>query len=310
MKNKRVVFMGTPLFAVPVLEKLNEFVDVVMVVCQPDSYVGRKKELTKCPIKKLAEEYNIPVFQPKKLKDEYENIFRVKPDMIITCAYGQILPEELLEYPKYKTINVHASILPKLRGGAPIIRALMEGLEETGVTIRRTDKGMDSGDIITSKSIIIEKNDNNETLSNKLSLLGTDLLIETLPSIFDKTCKYIKQNTDEVTYAKIIKQEDEYLDFNKTSEEVYNHVRALYPLPGSYTFLKDERIKIYEVEVGTNRCGENGEIIEIYKNGIGVSTSDGEIIIKKLQFSGKKIMNVSDYLNGIDSGCLLGKRLK
>lgn len=310
MKEKRVLFMGTPEFSVNVLEKLIEYTTVVGVVCQPDKEVGRKKILTKCPVKVVAEQNNIKVFQPYKLKEEYETILEVNPDVIVTCAYGQMLNEEFLNYPKYKTINVHASILPKLRGGAPIERAIMEGYEETGITIMRTDKGMDSGDIITSKSIIIEDTDTKESLSNKLSILGAELLIETLPSIFDETCSYIKQNHDEKTIARIITKDDEYLSFNDTKKNIYNKVRALYPEPACYATLDNERIKIYETVIGDNMCGENGEIVEIYDNGIGVSCNDGEIIIKKLQVAGKKIMTAREYLNGVNKDKLLGKLFK
>ena len=307
MKEKRVLFMGTPEFSVRVLEKLIEYTTVVGVVCQPDKEVGRKKILTKCPVKVAAESHNIKVFQPYKLKEEYETILEVNPDVIVTCAYGQMLNEEFLNYPKYKTINVHASILPKLRGGAPIERAIMEGCVETGITIMRTDKGMDSGDIITSKSIIIEDTDTKESLSNKLSILGADLLIETLPSIFNETCSYIKQNHDEKTIARIITKEDEYLSFDDTKKNIYNKVRALYPEPACYAILDNERIKIYETVIGDNMCGENGKIIEIYDDGIGVSCTDGEIIIKKLQVAGKKVMTAREYLNGVNKDKLLGR---
>ena len=186
----------------------------------------------------------------------------------------------------------------------------MEGYVETGITIMRTDKGMDSGDIITSKSIIIEDNDTKESLSEKLSLLGADLLIETLPSIFNETCLYIKQNHDEKTIARIITKEDEYLSFDDTKKNIYNKVRALYPEPACYAILDNERIKIYETTIGDNMCGENGEVVEIYDNGIGVSCKDGEIIIKKLQVAGKKIMTAREYLNGVNKDKLLGKIFK
>lgn len=310
MKDKKIIFMGTPQFSIPVLEKLIENCNVIAVVTQPDSYVGRKKVLTESPVKQLAKRLEIKVFQPERIRNDYQEIIDMKPDMIVTCAYGQIIPEKLLEAPKYKTINVHASILPKLRGGAPIARAIMEGYEETGITIMQTDKGMDSGDVITSKSIIIEDSDNQESLSDKLKFLGAELLIETLPSIFDNSCKYLKQDETEVTFAPIITKEDEYLDFNKTARQLFNQVRGLYPEPATYAMLDGERIKIYEVEIGNNVCGENGEIVEIYKNGIGVSTKDGEIIIKKLQIPGKSVINASDYLNGKNKDSLLGKIFK
>lgn len=312
MKDKKIIFMGTPDFSVPTLEKLIENCNVIAVVTQPDKYVGRKKVLTQSPVKIKALEHNIKVYQPAKIKEDYQELIDLGCDMIVTCAYGQIIPEKLLEYPKYKTINVHGSILPKLRGGAPIARAIMEGHKETGITIMRTDKGMDSGDIITCKSLIIEKDDNYATLSNKLKYMGADLLIETLPSIFNETCEYIKQNEEEKTIAPVITEKDEYLDFSNTTINVYNHIRALSPIPGSYTILDGERIKIFEAEIGDAKDNLNapGKIINIYKNGIGVATSDGEIIIKKLQVPGKKIMDASSYLNGKNKDELLNKTLE
>lgn len=310
MKEKKIIFMGTPEFAVPTLEALIKSCTVIAVVTQPDSYVGRKKILTESPVKIIAKQNGIKVFQPVKIKKEYQELIDLDADMIVTCAYGQIIPEELLEYPKYKTINVHGSILPKLRGGAPIERAIMEGFKETGITIMRTDKGMDSGDIIVSKSIIIEDTDNYEILSNKLKYLGADLLIKTLPSIFDNTCEYIKQNIDEVSFAPIITKEDEHLDFNKTSRQIYNHIRALSPNPGTYFLLDDQRIKVFEAEIGEGHYESIGVIINIYDNGIGVSTLDGEIIIKKLQLPGKKIVDAKAYINGIKKESILGKKCK
>ena len=308
MKNLKVVFMGTPSFAVPVLEKLIENTNVIGVVTQPDKEVGRKKILTKCPVKLLAEEHNIKVLQPVKLRSEYRDIISLNPDMIITCAYGQILPFELLDFPKYKTINVHGSLLPKYRGGAPIQRSIMNGDKTTGITIMRTDAGMDSGDMIAKQETDILENDNYETLSNKLSILGAELLIDTLPSILEETCTYTKQNEDEETFAPIIKKEDEILDFNDTTANIYNKIRALSPTPSCYALLEGERVKFYDSKIGTNKSNETGKIINIYKDGIGISTSDVEIIITKIQMPGKKQMLVRDYLNGNNELLKLGKK--
>lgn len=298
--------MGTPSFSVPILEKLIEELTVIAVVTQPDKEVGRKKILTKSPVKLIAESHNIKVLQPKKLREEYQEIIDLNPDMIITCAYGQILPKELLEFPKYKTINVHASLLPKYRGGAPIHYALLNGDEKTGITIMRTDVGMDDGDIITKEEIQILESDDIESLSNKLSILGRDLLIKTLPDIFNGTANYTKQNENLVSFAYTIKREDEYLDFNKTTNEIYNKVRAL-SQTGCYANLDDKEIKIYTAIKGKNTSSVPGEIIAIYKNGIGVSTKDSEIIITTIGIPGKRKMEVKDYLNGIKKDELIGK---
>lgn len=306
MKDKKIVFMGTPNFSVPVLDALIKNYDVVGVVTQPDKEVGRKKVLTKSPVKILAEENNIKVFEPKKLREEYQDIIDLNPDMIVTCAYGQILPKELLEYPKYKTINVHASLLPNYRGGAPIHHAIINGEKTTGITIMRTDVGMDDGDIISKEEIEIKEDDDYVSLSNKLSILGKDLLIKTLPDIFDEKVKYIKQNEEEATYAYTIKRADEKLDFNKTTDEIYNKIRALSET-GSYSILENEEIKIYSARKGEKMGSINGQIICIYKDGIGVATKDKEIIITMIQVPGKKKMPSKDYLNGINKDSLIGK---
>ena len=309
MKDKKVVFMGIPKFSLNVLESLIENCNVIGVVTQPDKEVGRKKVLTMSPVKELALKHNIKVLQPKKLKNEYQDIIDLNPDVIITCAYGQILPYELLSYPKYKTINVHASLLPKLRGGAPIQRAIMDGYKKTGVTIMRTEVGMDDGDMISSYEIEIKDDDTYETLSSKLSIVGKELLIKTLPSIFDGTCKYIKQNEDEVTFAKIIKKEDEYLSFDDTTINIYNKIRALSPEPCCYFNLNNGRVKIYNAKIGNFKASSYGKITNISKEGLGISTNDGEIVITKLQFPGKKVMEFKDYLNGIKKEDLINKKI-
>ena len=309
MKDKRVVFMGTPDFSVPVLEMLIENTNVVLVVTQPDSYVGRHHELKFSPVKEVALKHNIEVFQPIKIRNDYQRIIDVKPDIVITCAYGQIIPSIILDTPEYKAVNVHASLLPKLRGGSPLHRAIIDGYDKTGITIMYMAPGMDDGDIISQREINIEITDNVGIIHDKLSNLGRDLLLETLSSIFNKTNDRIKQDESKVTFAYNIKHEEEKLDFNKTALEVHNHIRGMYPFPVAYTTLDDEVIKICESEIGTSTKGEIGQITNIYKNGIGVKCSDKEIIITKLKPSGRKEMTASDFVNGRKKENLLGKKL-
>ena len=306
----RVLFMGTPKFACPVLSSLIDNYEVVGVVSQPDKKVGRKQILTPTPTKELALEHDIPVFQPVKIREDYEDVLKCKPDIIVTCAYGQIIPKEIIDCPKYGCINVHASLLPKYRGGAPIHRAIMNGDQKTGITIMYMDEGMDTGDIISSEEVVIEESDNLETLSLKLSDIGAKLLISTIPSIIDGTRVRTKQNEDEVTYAYNISSEEEHIDFNKNSREIYNLIRALSPNIGAYFMLDEERVKVYKSRIGTNKYDNIGVINNIYKDGIGISTSDGEIILEEIQVSGKKRMPVSSYLNGIKKDVLVGKELK
>ena len=306
----KVVFMGTPKFSLNVLQGLIDNYDVVGVVCQPDKEVGRKKVLTPPPVKELALEHNIEVLQPIKIRKEYDEVLKLEPDIIITCAYGQIIPKEILDYPKYGCINVHGSLLPKYRGGAPIHRAIMNGDKETGITIMYMDVGMDTGDMISKRSVSIDEDDNLETLSDKLSIIGRDLLLDTLPSIIDGTCNREKQDENEVSYAYNITSEEEHIDFNKGSKEVYNLVRALSPSIGAFCLMNDERLKIYKTRIGTNKYDNIGVINTIYKNGIGVSTSDGEVVLEEIQPFGKKKMAVASYLNGINKDTLIGKVLK
>ena len=199
LKDLKVVFMGTPEFSVPILNSLIEICNVIGIVTQPDKVVGRKHEIKFSPIKEIGLKNNIKVFQPIKIRDEYDEILRLNPDIIITCAYGQIIPKAILDYPKYGCINVHASLLPKLRGGAPIHHAIIDGYNETGITIMYMDVGMDSGDIITQAKTKIEDSDTLESLHDRLSIMGSKLLIETLPSIINGTNNRIKQDLNEVT---------------------------------------------------------------------------------------------------------------
>ena len=308
----RVIFMGTPEFAVPILEGLIDNYEVVGVVSQPDKKIGRHQTLTFPPVKELAISNNIKVFQPISIKQEYDEILKLNPDIIVTCAYGQIIPKEILDYPKLGCINVHASLLPKLRGGAPIHKAIIEGYNKTGITIMYMDTKMDNGDIISQKEIKIEEDDNLETLHDKLSILGKELLLETLPSIINGTNKRIKQQEAEVTYAYNIKREEEHIDFNKTTREIYNQIRGLSKIPGANIILDDKEIKVYESIIGKEKYENrhNGEIVDITKEGIVVKTKDSTIILTQIKPFGKKEMTAISYVNGIGKNNLIGKVIK
>ena len=302
MKNLNIIYMGTPEFSVEPLKKLNENYNVLAVVTQPDKEVGRKKEIKYSKVKEFAIKNNIKIFQPVKIKQEYEDILKLNPDIIITCAYGQIIPKEILDYPKYGCINIHASLLPKFRGGAPIHRAIINGEEKTGITIMYMDEKMDSGDIIAQEELFINDEDNVGTLFSKLSILGSDLIIKVLPHIIDGSVNRLKQTEDEVTYAYNISRDDEKIDFNKTTREIFNQIRGLSPIPGAYTSLDGKKVKIYSSKIGSDkRNGKIGEIINIYSDSIGVKTKDGELLITSIQFEGKQKMNVKDYLNGLQN---------
>lgn len=307
----KIVFMGTPDFAVNVLQGLIDNYDVVGVVSQPDKRIGRHQVLTNTPVKELALKYDIPVFQPVKIREDYEDILNLNPDLIVTCAYGQIIPKAILDYPRLGCINVHASLLPKLRGGAPIHKSIIDDYGTTGVTIMYMDVKMDSGDIISQREVKILDSDNLESLHDKLSEVGTSLLLDTLPSIIDGSNSCTKQNEDEVTYAYNIKREEEHIDFSKTSREVFNLIRGLCPVPSSNAILDEKEMKIYKSTISSkNYNGEYGEIVDITKEGIVVKTGDAAIILTEVKPFGKKKMDANSYVNGIGKNNLIGKVFK
>ena len=311
MKNLKVVFMGTPTFSVPILEALIEKTNVVLVVSQPDREKDRKGNLLSTPIKELASKHNIEVYQPSNIKQNYQKIIDVNPDIIITCAYGQIIPEELLNYPKYKCINVHGSLLPKLRGGAPIHHAIIDGETETGITIMYMDKKMDAGDIISQRKIKIDDNDNLDVLYEKMSYLGRDLLMDTLESIVDGTNNRKKQDKKKVTYAPNITKEEEKINFDKSGIEIHNLIRGLSSSPCAYCYLNEKRMKIF-TSILTNIPSKYpaGTIEKIDKSGIYVSTIDNIIVFTDIMLEGKKRCLVSNFINGINIKDYLGKVLK
>lgn len=307
-KNLKIVYMGTPDFSATVLKGLVENYKVRAVVSQPDRMVGRNKEVRLTPVKQVANDNTILVIQPEKIKEAVDEVLAFEPDLIITCAYGQIIPKAILDYPRLGCINVHASLLPKLRGGAPIHRCILEGHSKTGITIMYMSEKMDAGDMIMQREIKIENEDTAETLHDKLSILGRDLLLEVLPSIINGTNERTKQDESQVTYGFNISREDEKLDFNKTSRQIYNHIRGLNSWPGAYTKLDGKILKIWSSRVSDNvPQGFNGTITAIYKDGFGVKTANGEIVVTEVQMEGKKRMSGADFANGYKD--LVGKML-
>lgn len=309
MEKLKILFMGTPDFSVNVLQGLIDNYNVVAVITQPDKEVGRHKELRFSPVKELSLKNNIKVYQPQNIKTEYEDILKLDVDMIVTCAYGQIIPKVLLDFPKFGCINVHASLLPKLRGGAPIHKAIINNYSRTGVTIMYMVEKMDAGDIISQIDTPILPTDNVGTLHDRLSKMGTKLLLDTIPNIISGDINPIKQDESDVTYAWNITREEEKIDFNKDNIDIFNQIRGLNPCPGAYTTLDGVVVKIYNSRISESffTTKQNGEIGKIYEDGIGVSTNNGEIIITELQFAGKRRMTVKEYLNGKKSEDLIGK---
>ena len=317
MNNKKIVFMGTPKFAVPVLEMLIENYGVDLVITQPDKKVGRKKVLTPPPVKVVALENDIKVLQPEKIstdEETYNTLKDLNPDIIITAAYGQLVPDKILEIPEYKCINVHGSLLPKLRGGAPIQYSILEDHKKTGITIMYMVKKLDAGDMISKVEVDILDSDNYETLHDKLSVAGRDLLNETLPKIFSGDIAPEKQDDEQATFARNILREDEKIDWNTSAREVFNKVRALDPTPGAFTYLDGNILKIWTSEVleldEQSSYTKVGTIIKQDKKNIYVLCGNRTVLkVNELQVSGKKRMPVVNFLSNKKDyvGTILGE---
>lgn len=307
----KIVFMGTPSFAVPILKGLIKNYEVVMLVCQPDRKKNRHGEFLFPETKKVALEYGIPVFQPEDIRQNYQKIIECQPDMIVTCAYGQFIPKEIIDYPKYGCINVHASLLPKYRGGAPIHWAIMNGDKETGITIMKTTLKMDAGDIIKVRKTTIGEDENLESLYDRLSYLGRDLLLEVIPTILNHTATYTKQNNQEVSFALNVSKEEMKIDFTKPMEEVFNKIRGLSSIPGAYCYLDQKRLKIYKaIKEKKNYQGKPGQIVHVDEDSFSIMCLDGALKVLDIGIEGKKRCLVKDYLNGIKDKSLLNKVLE
>ena len=294
----KIVFMGTPTFGREILKCLHQNgYDVVLAVCQPDKYVGRKHVLTSCEVKQYCIENNIEVFQPVKIREDYNRVLEVNPDLIVTCAYGQIIPKIILE--KCKCINVHASLLPKLRGGAPIQHAIIDGYSTTGITIMEMSNKMDAGDIISQSSIDIDINDTYSSLHDKLIKVATKLLLDTIGSVIDNSYVAIKQNENEVTFGYNILPQQEHIDFNKSYMQVYNQIRGLADVPYAYGIVEGKKVKLCQVST-SDIVSENvnGTIVFVSK-GLGVVVDNRVIVIEKLQLEGKNITSAKDFRNGV-----------
>lgn len=311
MKDIKVIFMGTPIFASIILDELIKKYNVIMVVCQPDREKDRKGNIIYSPCKKLAIENNIQVFQPLKIRDEYQKILDMNPDIIITAAYGQIIPDIVLNYPKYGAINVHGSLLPKLRGGAPIHHAIINGDKEIGVTIMYMDKRMDAGDIISQRAIPLTNDMTLDIAYEKLAIIGRDLLIETIPSIINGTNNRIHQDENEVTFGYNITKEEEKINFDDTSMNVYNKIRGLSSVPGAYAIINNKRMKVYSSTISDIKSKNLPGVIEDIRNdGIYVNTKDYIIKLTDIKLEGKKRCQVHEFINGIKKEDYIGVKFK
>lgn len=301
--------MGTPDFSVPILQKLiSSAYEVVLIVTQPDRPKGRRRTLTPSPVKNEAEKHQIPVFQPDKLSENYEEILTYEPDLIVTAAYGQLLPKQLLDYPPFGCINVHASLLPKLRGGAPIHYAILQGHSKTGITIMYMAEKLDAGDILTQQEIPIQVEDHVGTLHDKLSQIGADLLLTTLPDLFANNITPQQQNDEDVTFAPNITREQEKIDWSHDSYEIYNHVRGLHPWPVAYTTYEQTQMKIWWTQMDEQHYeGVPGEIVNIADDYFTVVCGNNKgIRVMNIQPAGSRKMSVAEYLRGSKDRIILG----
>ncbi|MEB3101239.1 methionyl-tRNA formyltransferase [Ferviditalea candida] len=321
-----IVFMGTPDFAVSPLRALLEAgYSIKGVVTQPDRPKGRKQILTPPPVKAEAEKHGLRILQPQKLRDpeSVAELASLQPDLIVTAAYGQLLPKAVLDMPKYGCINIHASLLPRYRGGAPIHYAVMNGEAVTGVTIMYMAEGLDTGDMISRVEVPILDSDTTGTMHDKLSEAGAQLLIQTLPGMLDGSIRAIPQNHEQATYARNITRADEKIDWSRSSLEIYNQVRGLCPWPGAYTIWNGEVMKVWacrnpklderesDVQIPAASRGLQtapGTVLEMNEKGIRVATGSGSVRLTEIQPAGKKKMTVGEFARGtiISGGTVFG----
>ncbi|MBQ3899090.1 MAG: methionyl-tRNA formyltransferase [Lachnospiraceae bacterium] len=312
----KIVFMGTPDFAAGALKAIIEAGhEVTLVVTQPDRAKGRSDKLIPSPVKEVALEHNIPVFQPLKIKtpEAVAELRKYDADIFIVAAFGQIISQEILDMPRYGCVNIHASLLPKYRGASPIQRVILDGEKKTGVTIMQMDAGIDTGDMLYKVETEISDEDTFETLHDRLTGIGAEAIVEALPLIESGELVPEKQDDSQSCYAKLIKKEMGKIDFNKSAEEVSRLVRGMNPWPSAYTFLSGKQMKVWRVSV-LPQTDENsgravpGEIVELTKDGITVKCGEGSVKILELQLEGKKRMAAKDFLLGAkpEVGSILG----
>lgn len=298
--NTRIVFMGTPDIAVAMLQRLlDEHYEVVGVVTQPDKKVGRKQEIKMSEVKQLALANHLPVFQPSKIVEDNEQIKAWKPDLIVTCAYGQFIPSSILEFPTYGSINIHASLLPKLRGGAPIHWAIINGDKETGISIMRMVKKMDAGAIMAQAKVCIEDEDTMGDVYEKLKVCGADLLAKSIPQLIEGKANFIEQDEAQATFGYNIQKEEEKIDFTKDIDTIYNHIRGLIPFPIGYALLHGKKIKFHKVrKLKKEHSHKAGELVGMLENGYAISVHGGYILMDELQIEGKAKTDAKSFYNG------------
>jgi methionyl-tRNA formyltransferase len=304
----KIVFMGTPAFAVPSLQMLvEEGYNVVAVLTQPDRPQGRKKTLTPSPVKEAALALGLPVLQPERLRrpEGVAELATFEPDLIVTAAYGQILPKSVLDMPQNGCVNVHGSLLPKYRGGAPIQRSIINGEKVTGVTLMYMAEGLDTGDMISRVEVPIEEEDTSGVVFEKLSLAGRELLKAEMPRLAAGRVEATPQDDSEATYAPNLSRDDERIDWNAASRDIYNRIRGLVPFSGAFTLWNGETFKVWAAENPSQDTAGNGgtaaapgTVLAVDEHGVEVKTGDGSLRLTTIQPAGKKAMSAADFSRG------------
>lgn len=295
--------MGTPDFAVSILRAVHEAGhEIALVVTQPDKPKGRSGALQMSDVKRYATEHDLQVFQPEKISaaESVEELAEYDPELIVVAAFGQILSKDILEMPKYGCINVHASLLPRLRGASPIQTAILEGDAETGVTIQQMGEGLDTGDIISKESIPVEAGDTGGSLFDKLAVLGAALTVSTIEDIKNGRAERIPQDESLATYAKKIDKSMGLIDWNKDADVTERMIRALDPWPSAYTYLDGKMLKIWSAAADSDSEASPGTVVKVSKEDITVACGKGSLILKEIQLEGRKRMKVRDFLAGYD----------
>ncbi len=298
---KRVCFMGTPQFAVGILDALLTCeIELVAVVTQPDKKVGRKQEVQATPVKVEALKHQIPVFQPEKIGSLGEEIIALDLDLIVTCAYGQFIPERILMSPRFGAINVHASLLPKYRGGAPIHKAIINGETESGISLMRMVRKMDAGDVLFQDSCPIHIDDDVQALHDRLMVLGADMIKKHLPKLFNTEIVSHPQDESQVSFAYNITSEEEFVDFNRPLLNVYNQIRGLHPWPVAHASFEGKKVKLYKARMLNEAPIEApGTVLGLMNQGLAIRTQDGIVLIDELQLEGKKRMSAQAFYQGL-----------
>ena len=299
MTKKRIIFMGTPEIAADVLEALiHTDTDIVLAVTQPDKKTGRRQVLTPSPVKQLAQAHNIPVFQPAKIRTDYQAILDARPDLIVTCAYGQIVPDEVLNAPVHGAVNLHGSLLPRYRGGAPIQRAIWDGLTQSGMTLMKMASKMDAGPVLTVKTVDILPEDNAGTVFKKMGTAAGELITEQLDTLLKGDARFQDQDERKATYAPVIRKEEEKLDLSQPDETILNQIRALTPAPGPYVIAQGKKLKILKAHLEPGTAAPEHTFVAPTRKSLAIQLASHLLVLEQVQLQGKPAMAIDQFMNG------------